>query len=201
MSACLEQATSWPGRRPIRATVGLALEDFVRRMQARQILSLRGSGAWHGVCRPCVTSVAPSPRAQGGKTRRMTLLTPRFGFRFFVSTILWTLSQLSLSRKSWCVCGDSGRFLQGFRDEQAFRVARDSLWPSPAWNRRWTRTCFSRGCRPYRAVAPRFTDRSGVDVDAAARIRNDLVVNHQTATTPPWREFRCCAQRLAGARI
>jgi Arc/MetJ family transcription regulator len=44
----LGQATRLAGQKTYSRTVGLALEDFVRRMLARQILSLRGSGAWHG---------------------------------------------------------------------------------------------------------------------------------------------------------
>ena len=44
----LEQATRLAGQKTYSRTVRLALEDFVRRMRARQILSLRGSGAWRG---------------------------------------------------------------------------------------------------------------------------------------------------------
>jgi Arc/MetJ family transcription regulator len=44
----LEEATRLSGQKTYSKTVELALEDFVRRCKARQILSLRGSGAWEG---------------------------------------------------------------------------------------------------------------------------------------------------------
>ena len=45
----LEEATRLSGMKTYSKTVHVALEDFVRRMKARQILSLRGSCAWEGV--------------------------------------------------------------------------------------------------------------------------------------------------------
>ena len=44
----LEEATRVSGEKTYSATVMRALEDFVRRARARQILDLRGSGAWEG---------------------------------------------------------------------------------------------------------------------------------------------------------
>ncbi len=44
----LAEAVQLSGERTFSATVGRALEDFVRRAKARQILDLRGSGIWHG---------------------------------------------------------------------------------------------------------------------------------------------------------
>ncbi len=44
----LERATRISGQKTWSATVNLALADLVRRAEARQILSLRGSGAWEG---------------------------------------------------------------------------------------------------------------------------------------------------------
>jgi len=44
----LEEATRLSGEKTYSRTVERALEDFVRRMKARQILELRGSGAWEG---------------------------------------------------------------------------------------------------------------------------------------------------------
>ena len=44
----LEEATRVSGEKTYSATVMRALEDFVRRAKARQILDLRGSGAWEG---------------------------------------------------------------------------------------------------------------------------------------------------------
>lgn len=44
----LEEATRLSGERTYSRTIERALEDFVRRAKARQILSLRGSGAWEG---------------------------------------------------------------------------------------------------------------------------------------------------------
>jgi Arc/MetJ family transcription regulator len=44
----LEEATRLSGEKTYSAAVQRALEDFVRRARARQILELRGSGAWQG---------------------------------------------------------------------------------------------------------------------------------------------------------
>jgi Arc/MetJ family transcription regulator len=46
--ALLDEATRLSGEKTYSATVIRALEDFVRRAKARQILALRGSGAWEG---------------------------------------------------------------------------------------------------------------------------------------------------------
>lgn len=44
----LVEATRLSGEATWSATVNLALAELVRRQRARQILSLRGSGAWEG---------------------------------------------------------------------------------------------------------------------------------------------------------
>ncbi len=44
----LAEAQSLSGERTYSGTVMRALEDFVRRVKARRILELRGSGAWEG---------------------------------------------------------------------------------------------------------------------------------------------------------
>ncbi|MBW2361135.1 MAG: type II toxin-antitoxin system VapB family antitoxin [Deltaproteobacteria bacterium] len=44
----LEEATRLSGEKTYSAAVMRALEDFVRRAKARQILELRGSGLWEG---------------------------------------------------------------------------------------------------------------------------------------------------------
>lgn len=44
----LEEAVRLSGARTYSRTVELALEDFVRRAKARQILDLHGSGLWEG---------------------------------------------------------------------------------------------------------------------------------------------------------
>jgi hypothetical protein len=44
----LEEATRLSGERTYSRAVERALEDFVRRVKARQILGLAGSGLWHG---------------------------------------------------------------------------------------------------------------------------------------------------------
>jgi Arc/MetJ family transcription regulator len=44
----LEEAVKVSGERTYSAAVGRALEAFVRRAQARQILTLAGSGLWQG---------------------------------------------------------------------------------------------------------------------------------------------------------
>jgi Arc/MetJ family transcription regulator len=44
----LEEALRLSGEKTYSRAVERALEDFVRRAKARQILQLRGSGAWQG---------------------------------------------------------------------------------------------------------------------------------------------------------
>ena len=44
----LEEATRLSGQKTYSAAVMQALEDFIRRAKARQILELRGSGLWEG---------------------------------------------------------------------------------------------------------------------------------------------------------
>ena len=44
----LEEATRLSGERTYSRTVERALEDFVRRIKARRILELTGSGQWEG---------------------------------------------------------------------------------------------------------------------------------------------------------
>ena len=44
----LEEVTRLSGEKTYSAAVMRALEDFVRRAKARQILELRGAGLWEG---------------------------------------------------------------------------------------------------------------------------------------------------------
>ncbi len=44
----LDEARRLSGERTYSRTVTRALEEFVRRVKARQILELRGSGLWRG---------------------------------------------------------------------------------------------------------------------------------------------------------
>lgn len=44
----LEEATRLSGAKTYSRAVDLALADYVRRVKARQILTLEGSGAWQG---------------------------------------------------------------------------------------------------------------------------------------------------------
>lgn len=46
--ALLEEAVRLSGQRTYSAAVTVALEEFVRRVKARQILDLAGSGLWEG---------------------------------------------------------------------------------------------------------------------------------------------------------
>ena len=58
----LEEATRLSGEKTYSAAVMRALEDFVRRAKARQILELRGSGSWEG-------DLAGMRRDRGSKKR------------------------------------------------------------------------------------------------------------------------------------
>jgi len=44
----LEEATRLSGEKTYSRAVERALEEYVRRIKARRILSLEGSGLWHG---------------------------------------------------------------------------------------------------------------------------------------------------------
>jgi len=94
--------------------------------------------------------------------------------------------------------------LQGFRDEQAFRVARDSLLAIPCVESPLDQNLFSRGCRPLPPRPSRRVHRPlGVDcLIAACAIRNDLVVIHQDRDYSALARISSLRQRsLAGARI
>lgn len=47
-ASLLEEATRLSGEKTYSSAVMRALEDFVRRAKARQILNLRGAGLWEG---------------------------------------------------------------------------------------------------------------------------------------------------------
>jgi len=70
--ALLVEATRLAGERTWSRTVERALQDFVRRIKARQILGLAGSGLWEGdlaAMREDAASEPPSgrrSRASGG---------------------------------------------------------------------------------------------------------------------------------------
>ena len=55
----LEEATRLSGAKTYSAAVMQALEDFVRRAKDRQILELRGTGAWEGDLREMRGDPAP----------------------------------------------------------------------------------------------------------------------------------------------
>jgi Arc/MetJ family transcription regulator len=59
----LEEAARLSGEKTYSAAVMRALEDFVRRAKARQILNLRGSGQWEGELAVMRRDRAPKKRA------------------------------------------------------------------------------------------------------------------------------------------
>ena len=63
--ALLEEAVSLSGERTYSRTVERALEDFVRRIKARRILQLAGSGLWEGDL-PAMRADRPT-RKRGGR--------------------------------------------------------------------------------------------------------------------------------------
>ena len=63
----LEEAVRLGGQRTYSATVGLALEEFVRRIKARRILSLAGAGLWEG---DLATMRGDPPAAPAKRSRR-----------------------------------------------------------------------------------------------------------------------------------
>jgi len=93
--------------------------------------------------------------------------------------------------------------LQGVRDEQAFRVARDSLLAIPCVESPLDQDVFIEAADLYRrARRAGFTVRSGVDcLIAACAIRNDLMVIHQDrdysalARVSPLRQRSLAGQR------
>ena len=63
----LEEATALSGERTFSRTIERALREMVRRLKARDLLSLAGSGIWQGdlsAMRGDVTSDARSPAAK-----------------------------------------------------------------------------------------------------------------------------------------
>jgi Arc/MetJ family transcription regulator len=63
----LERATKLAGAKTYSAAVSQALEEFVRRIQARQILELAGSGLWVGDLQEMRGDTARAPRGRRGK--------------------------------------------------------------------------------------------------------------------------------------
>jgi len=59
----LKEATRLSGEKTYSGAVMRALEDFVRRARARQILDLRGSGMWEGDLGALRRDRAPKKRA------------------------------------------------------------------------------------------------------------------------------------------
>ncbi|HVE66838.1 MAG TPA: type II toxin-antitoxin system VapB family antitoxin [Thermoanaerobaculia bacterium] len=64
----LEEAVRLSGERTYSRTVERALEDFVRRVKARQILGLAGSGRWEGNLAE-MRADAHAPRRPAGRRR------------------------------------------------------------------------------------------------------------------------------------
>lgn len=64
----LEEAVRLSGERTYSRAVERALEDFIRRIKARQILNLAGSGLWEGDLSEMRTD-RPKRRARQGKRR------------------------------------------------------------------------------------------------------------------------------------
>lgn len=60
----LEEAQRLSGERTYSGTVSRALEDLVRRIKARQILDLGGSGAWQGNLAEMRADIAPDRPAR-----------------------------------------------------------------------------------------------------------------------------------------
>jgi hypothetical protein len=60
----LELALRLSGEKTYSAIVNRALDDFIRRAQARQIFSLRGSGAWEGTLSEMRRDALPAKRAR-----------------------------------------------------------------------------------------------------------------------------------------
>ena len=90
----LEEATRLSGEKTYSRTVERALEEFVRRIKARRILELRGSGLWEGDL-SAMRRDRHGPRRSRGRPRR------RLGER------PW------LVRRGW----DPGRSRMGQRDQ------------------------------------------------------------------------------------
>ncbi|MBI2922241.1 MAG: type II toxin-antitoxin system VapB family antitoxin [Planctomycetes bacterium] len=63
----LEEATRLSGEKTYSGAVNMALREFIRRIRARRILSLQGSGLWQGDL-PAMRSDRPRRRStQAGR--------------------------------------------------------------------------------------------------------------------------------------
>jgi len=65
--ALLEEAVRLGGERTYSKTVNRALEYFIRRIKARRILNLGGSGLWHGDLGDLRRDSEPQPESQPGR--------------------------------------------------------------------------------------------------------------------------------------
>jgi Arc/MetJ family transcription regulator len=58
----LEEVVRASGEKTYSAAVVVAMQEFVRRARARQILQLRGSGVWEGDLGEMRGDIKPAPR-------------------------------------------------------------------------------------------------------------------------------------------
>lgn len=89
--------------------------------------------------------------------------------------------------------------LQGFRDEQAFRLARQSMFSFPILDSPLGLAVVEQAAQLYRAARRAgLTIRSGTDcLIAASAIRNDVEVLHRDRDFPSLAKVSSLRQRLA----
>ena len=181
----LKEAVVLSGEKTYSRAVEVALTDFVRRAKARTILGLRGSGLWEGNL--------PEMRRAHGTSRSAPRVT-------LVDTSVWIevfRKVKPLDPETYVAFDDIvtclpviQEVLQGFRDERAYRVAREAMFSLPLVESPMPlRSDRGGGGSPRAARRQGATVRSSIDcVIAACAIRHDLEVLHRD------RDFRGLAR-------
>jgi Arc/MetJ family transcription regulator len=140
----LEEARRLSGERTQSATVNRALADYVPRVRARRILSLRGSGAWAG-----------DLGQMRGDSRRLPALVPGGGDRSSV-VLVDTSGWIEVLRRREPLDIEAivdfdevvtcppvvQELLQGIRDERAFKVASEAMGSLPIVESPMERDCW-----------------------------------------------------------
>ena len=169
-------ATRLSGEKTYSRTVQRALEEFVRRIQARQILELAGTGLWQG----SVGNASGFARPAWERQPMILIDTSVWVEVFKAKTRLQLEDHLDLDEVVTCLPVVQ-EVLQGFRDEGAYRKAHSAMFAFPVIESPLGRPIFEDAVRLHRtARRAGLTVRSSVDcVIAACALRHDVEVLHR----------------------
>jgi hypothetical protein len=138
--------------------------------------SWRGPASGRATSPPCATTA----RAVGGERVRVVLVDTSVWVGIFRRPTRLTLASVADIEEVVTCLPVVQEVLQGFRDERAFRIAREAMFAFPIVESPLRSEVFEEAIRLYRAVRHAgLTVRSGVDcLIAACALRHGLTVAH-----------------------